>query len=56
MTKRVMLGILERVAKRGRGGKEKDWTDYVKTDVRAFDIPRDWRRTARDAGGLEQSV
>ena len=34
---------LEGAVRRGRGGKEKEWTDWVQSDIRAFGI----------AGGLE---
>ena len=36
--------------RRGRGGKKKDWTDYVQTDIRAFGIAGDWKATALEAG------
>ena len=32
--------------RRGRGGKEKEWTDCVQSDVRAFGIAGDWKATA----------
>jgi len=49
--KQVMFGMLKGAAKREWGGKEKEWIDCVESDVRAFGIPGDWRRTARDTGG-----
>ena len=35
--------------RRGRDGKEKEWTHYVQSDVRAFDIAGDWKVTALEA-------
>ena len=32
--------------RRGRGGKEKEWTDCVQSDIRAFGITRDWKTMA----------
>ena len=29
--------------RRGRGGKEKEWTDCVQSDIRAFEITWDWK-------------
>ena len=34
---------------RGRGGKEKEWIDYVLSDIRAFGIARSWEATALEA-------
>ena len=34
---------------RGRGGKEKEWTDCVQSDIRAFGIAGDWKATALEA-------
>ena len=36
--KRIVFGNLELAVQRGRGGKEKEWTDYVQSDIRAFGI------------------
>ena len=36
MPKRTISGNLESAARRGRGGKEKEWTDCVQSDIRAF--------------------
>ena len=33
-----MFGNLEGAVRRGRGGKEKEWTDCVQSDIRAFGI------------------
>ena len=35
--------------RRGRGGKEKEWTDCVQSDIRAFGITRDWKSMALKA-------
>ena len=32
--------------RRGRGGKEKEWTDCVQSDIRAFGITGDWETMA----------
>ena len=32
--------------RRERGGKEKEWTDCIKSDVRVFDIAGDWKAMA----------
>ena len=46
LPKRIVLGNLEGAVRRGRGGKEKQWTDCVQSDIRAFDITGDWKATA----------
>ncbi|CAN0168713.1 unnamed protein product [Ascophyllum nodosum] len=43
LPKRVVFGNLKGAVRRGRGEKEKEWTDCVQSDIRAFGI----------AGGLE---
>ena len=35
--------------RRGGGGKEKEWTDCVQSDIRAFGITRDWKTMALKA-------
>ena len=35
--------------RRGRSGKENEWTDCVQSDIRAFSIARDWKATALKA-------
>ena len=35
--------------RRRRGGKEKEWTDCVQRDIRAFGITGDWRAMALKA-------
>ena len=49
LPKRIGFGNLEGVVRRGRGGKEKKWTDCVQSDIRAFGIAGDWRATALKA-------
>ena len=49
LSKRIMLGNLEGAVRRGWGGKEKEWTDCVQNDIRAFDIAGDWEATALEA-------
>ena len=38
LPKRLVLGNLEDTVRRERGGKEKGWTDCVKSEIRAFGI------------------
>ena len=38
LLKQIMLEILQGAVRRGRSGKEKDWTDYLQRDIRAFCI------------------
>ena len=35
--------------RRGRGGKEKEWTDCVQSDIPAFGKAGDWKATALEA-------
>ena len=45
--------------RRGRGGEEKEWSDYVQIGARVFDIiAGDWKATALEAevrDGLRRS-
>ena len=50
LPKRIAFGNLEGAVRRGRGGKEKEWTDCVQSDIRAFGIAGDWKATALQAG------
>ena len=43
LPKRIMFENLEGAVRRGRGGKEKEWTDCVQSDIRAFGITGDWK-------------
>ena len=49
LPKRIMFGNLEGAVRRRRGGKEKEWTDCVQSDIRAFDITGDWKAMALKA-------
>ena len=46
---RIVFGNLEGTVRRGRGEKEKEWTDCVQSDIRAFSITGDWKATALKA-------
>ena len=46
LPKRIMFGNLEGAVRRGPGGKEKEWTDCVQSDIRAFGITGDWKTMA----------
>ena len=46
LPKRIVFGNLEGAVRRGRYVKEKERTDCVQSDTRAFGIARDWRATA----------
>ena len=41
LRKRIVFGNLEGAVRRGRGGKKKEWTDCVKSDIQAFCIMGD---------------
>ena len=49
LPKRIVSVNLEGAVRRGRGGKEKEWTDRVQSDIRAFGIAGDWKATALEA-------
>ena len=42
--------------RRGRSGKEKEWTDCVQSHIRAFDIAEGWTATALEAEVWVQTV
>ena len=46
LPKRIMFGNLEGAVRRGRGGKEREWTDCVQSDIRAFGITGDCKTMA----------
>ena len=46
LLKRIVFGNLEGAVRRGRGGKENEWTDCVQSDIRAFGIAEDWKATS----------
>ena len=49
LPKRTILGNFEGAVRRGRGGKEKEWTYCVQSDIRAFSIAVDCDATALEA-------
>ena len=48
LPKRIVFGNLEGAVRRGRGGKEKEWT-CVQSEILAFGIAVDWKATALKA-------
>ena len=56
LPKRIVFGNLEGAVRRGRGGKEKEWTDCVQSDIRAFGIAGDWKATALKPEVLVETV
>ena len=46
LPKRIVLGNLEGAARRGRGGKDKEWIDCIQSDIQAFGIAGVWKATA----------
>ena len=49
LPKRIAFGNLEGAVRRGRGGKEKEWTDCVQSDIRTFGIAGNWKAMALNA-------
>ena len=49
LPKRILFGNLEGAMRRGRGRKEKEWTDCAQSDIRAFSIAGDWKETVLEA-------
>ena len=49
LPKRIVFGNLEGAVRRGRGGKEKEWTDCIQSDIRAFGVEGGWKATALKA-------
>ena len=49
LPKQIVFGNLEGAVRRGRGGKEKEWTDCAQSSIRAFSIAGDWKVTALKA-------
>ena len=45
----IAFGNLDGAVRRGRGGKEKEWTDCVQSDIRTFGIAGDWKAMALNA-------
>ena len=56
LPKRVVSGELVNAAKRGLGGKEKEWTDCVADDLRLVGITGDWSTAALDPGAWYSTV
>ena len=50
LPKRIVFENLEGAERRERGGKEREWTECVQSDIRAFGIAGDWEATASEAG------
>ena len=46
LAKRIVFGNLEGAVRRGRGRKEKEWTNCAQSNIRAFGIAGDWKATA----------
>ena len=49
LPKRIVFGDLEGAVRRGRGGKEKEWTGCVQSEIRAFGIEGNWKMAALEA-------
>ena len=49
LPKRIVFENLEGAVRRGQGGKEKEWTDCIQSDIRAFGIAGGWKGTAFEA-------
>ena len=49
LPKRIVFGNLEGAVRRERGGKEKEWTDCLQSDIRVFGIAGDWKATSLKA-------
>ena len=56
LPKRVVFGYLEGIVRIGRGGKEKEWTDCVQSDIPAFGISGDLKATALEAEVCVETV
>ena len=56
LPKRIVFGNLEGAVRRARGGKEREWTDCVQSDIRAFSITGDWKATALEDGVWVETV
>ena len=41
LPKQIVFETLEGAVRRGRGGKEKEWTDCVQSNIRVFGITGD---------------
>ena len=55
--KAIVLGNLEGALRRGRGGKQEEWTNYcLQSDIRAFGLAGDWKATALEAEVWAETV
>ena len=52
----IVFGNLEGAVRRGRGGKEEEWTDYVQSVIRTFVIAGDCQATALKAEMWAETV
>ena len=53
---RIVFENLEGAEGTGWGGKEKEWTDCVQSDIRAFAIKGNWKTTALEAAVWVETV
>ena len=56
LPKRIVFRNLEGAVRRGRSGKERELTDCVQSDIRAFGIAGDWKATALKAEAWVETV
>ena len=56
MPKQIISGKCEGAERKGRGGKEKEWTDCVQSDIWAFGIAGDGKSPALEAEGWLETV
>ena len=56
LPKRIVFGNFEGAVRRGRGRKEKEWTDCVQSDIRALGIAGDWKTTVSAAEVWAETV
>ena len=56
LPKRTVFENLEGAVRRGRDGKENEWTDYVQSGIQIFGITGDWKTTALKAEAWVERV
>ena len=56
LAKRIIFGNHDGAVRRGWGGKNNEWIDYVQRNVRMFDIAGVWKATALEAGVWVETV
>ena len=49
LPKRIVSGNLALRVPYRKGGKEKEWTDCIQSDIQAFGTAADWKATALEA-------